>query len=137
MPVLLPTLLLLLPAALAVALAAIATATAAALTRAACQAFKGAHPSETQADSLIRWVAAPIRRVNRITLEPVPGDSTPIGYIVLGDVVNGKVRRWRRRRRRQRGCLRETVGSKAGVRPAVAACAQAPTSSPCPGRFCC
>ncbi|KAG5177004.1 hypothetical protein JKP88DRAFT_282247 [Tribonema minus] len=73
-------------AAAAAAAASAAAAAAAAAPAARPRAFKGAHPYETQADSLIRWVAMAVRRMDMTTLQPLDPAEAPVGYFLLGDV---------------------------------------------------
>eukprot|EP00611_Tribonema_gayanum_P001074 TRINITY_DN10812_c0_g1_i1.p1 TRINITY_DN10812_c0_g1~~TRINITY_DN10812_c0_g1_i1.p1 ORF type:complete len:802 (-),score=274.89 TRINITY_DN10812_c0_g1_i1:504-2909(-) len=53
-------------------------------------AYKGAHPYETKADSLSRWVCMAVKEVDLETLEPRDPDAPPSGFLVIGDIVNGK-----------------------------------------------
>jgi hypothetical protein len=52
-------------------------------------AFKGANQRETRGNGLVRWVALPIQPMNMTTFEMIAG-AAPIGYLIAGDVTNGK-----------------------------------------------
>jgi hypothetical protein len=52
-------------------------------------AFKGANQRETRGGGLVRWVALPIRPLNMTSFEMIAG-AAPIGYLIAGDVANGK-----------------------------------------------
>ncbi|KAG5190184.1 hypothetical protein JKP88DRAFT_299437, partial [Tribonema minus] len=48
------------------------------------QAYKGAHPYETKADSLIRWVCMAVKQMDLTTLEPLHPEDPPSGYLLIG-----------------------------------------------------
>jgi hypothetical protein len=52
-------------------------------------AIKGANQQETRGGGLVRWVALPIQPMNLTTFEMI-AEAAPIGYLVAGDVANGK-----------------------------------------------
>jgi hypothetical protein len=52
-------------------------------------AMKGANQQETRGGGLVRWVALPIQPMNLTTFEMI-AEAAPIGYLVAGDVANGK-----------------------------------------------
>jgi hypothetical protein len=52
-------------------------------------AFKGANQRETRGGGLVRWVALPIQPMDMTTFEMIAG-AAPIGYLIAGDVANGK-----------------------------------------------
>jgi hypothetical protein len=53
-------------------------------------AMKGANQQDTRGGGgLVRWIALPIQPMNLTTFEMI-SDAAPIGYLVAGDVANGK-----------------------------------------------
>jgi hypothetical protein len=52
-------------------------------------AIKGANQQETRGGGLVRWVALPVQPMSLTTFEMIPG-AAPIGYLIAGDVANGK-----------------------------------------------
>jgi hypothetical protein len=52
-------------------------------------AIKGANQQETRGGGLVRWVALPIQPMNLTTFEMI-AEAAPIGYLIAGDVANGK-----------------------------------------------
>jgi hypothetical protein len=52
-------------------------------------AIKDANQQETLGGGLVRWVAVAVQPVNLTTFEMIAG-AAPIGYLIAGDVANGK-----------------------------------------------
>jgi hypothetical protein len=52
-------------------------------------AFKGANQRETRGAGLVRWIALPIHPLDMTTFDMIAG-AAPIGYLIAGDVANGK-----------------------------------------------
>jgi hypothetical protein len=52
-------------------------------------AIKDANQRETKGGGLVRWVALPIHPVDMTTFEMIAA-AAPIGYLIAGDVANGK-----------------------------------------------
>ncbi|KAG5176341.1 hypothetical protein JKP88DRAFT_249450, partial [Tribonema minus] len=53
-------------------------------------AFKHAHPYETHQEALVRWVALAFQAVNTTTFEVTSETLPPLGYWVLGGIIDGK-----------------------------------------------